>query len=464
VITTRRIVVWLFVAFVTFGVLNVQRSTLNADVLSGLKLTSADLSYETSDVGDTLMDVPSLVPTMYLQPANINYGYNNATLGTRFNVTAWVANASVSLGGAQAHVEFNDTIINATRWFMPTWDPSFFMPQTPSPPSGLPSPPNTGYQHLSQSLGSVEVAVTKGGLPPSSPWGHNGTIAIIEFNITRLPSAGEQFSSVLCLNNTGTYLLDTTGATIPGTIIRDGSYTIDFGTVRTLPPHLQTSIPFLNVSGDRITFPESVSTTPLVMSGVLMSTENDMISGYIQVKANTWVSGSFIDFFIGVGADENFIAVGIRMDNSSGYYLYADAKVNSAYNILYFRKWQGAPVLFGLERVTDYKYNIWIDGTLQMVYTTPVAIPRHYQAVSEASDFGDTLNALFWGLQYRTAGTFHNWGDVYPRQCSVVEGYGDPEHRTIKFRMYGWTYSSFETYTSINDLCAPFWRFRFYIM
>jgi hypothetical protein len=181
--------------------------------------------FSTSHIFFIPSNAQGLSGTIYMEPPNNIYSLNNATLGTKFNVTIWVKNTTL-VGGAQASIEFNDTVLNVTRWFMPTWDPNFFMPQTPYPPSALPAPPNPGYLHLHLGRGRVLVAVSKGGLPPGEPWGHNGTIAIFEFNITKVPTVpGPKLTSVLKLNSTDTFLLDTTATELNGTIIRDGSYT-----------------------------------------------------------------------------------------------------------------------------------------------------------------------------------------------------------------------------------------------
>jgi len=139
-------------------------------------------------------------------------------------VTVSVENfTTIEIGGAQVYLEFNDSIINVTRWWAPTWDPDFFMPEPP-PATLLPAPPDPGYLHISPGKGRVLVSVSKGGLPPTAPWGHDGKIAVLEFNITK--GAPPELSSILKINATDTYLLDKTAAEIPDVIIEDGSYTI----------------------------------------------------------------------------------------------------------------------------------------------------------------------------------------------------------------------------------------------
>jgi len=159
---------------------------------------------------------------IYLVPSNNTFD-ESTTVGTKFNVTVWCANVTEDILGAQIHLSFNDSIINVTRWWAPDWDSSFFMP---APVSTLPTPPNPIYNNVGPGQGYVEIAVFKGGLPPVAPWGTNGTIAILEFSITAVPTEGEQFTSALHINDTFTYLKDPSNDFILGIVKEDGSYII----------------------------------------------------------------------------------------------------------------------------------------------------------------------------------------------------------------------------------------------
>jgi len=160
---------------------------------------------------------------IYLDPSDPTFPMGT-TVGTKFNVTVWVENATTDIGGAQIKLEFNDTIIRVTRWWAPYWDANFFMPL---PYKALPAPPNNvGYIHVGPGNGYVKIAVSKAGEPPEAPWGHNGTIAIFEFNITALPPDGGQLSCLLHINTATTYLLDPVADEISGVTKEDGTYTI----------------------------------------------------------------------------------------------------------------------------------------------------------------------------------------------------------------------------------------------
>ncbi|NIV68233.1 hypothetical protein GWN43_05235 [Candidatus Bathyarchaeota archaeon] len=167
-------------------------------------------------------------PRISLDPSENIFHLNETSIGHRFNVTAWVENA-MSLGGAQIQLHFNDTILNVTRWFTVDEGDGGFMP---SPITAFPEPPTPSYDHIGPGEGRVRLAVSKGGLPPTAPWGHDGKICILEFNITAVPPMGGSLSSTLHINNTYTYLLDTTANKIPDVIKEDGSYWLGHG----LPP------------------------------------------------------------------------------------------------------------------------------------------------------------------------------------------------------------------------------------
>jgi hypothetical protein len=103
-------------------------------------------------------------PRIYVNPSAINYSTSTTNLGDKFNVTIWVEN-SPPVGAWQVYMEFNDSVINATRWFEPTWDPSYmFYTKTTS---AMPTPPTPMYRHISAGRGSVMVAASLFPPPPA---------------------------------------------------------------------------------------------------------------------------------------------------------------------------------------------------------------------------------------------------------------------------------------------------------
>ncbi|MDH7563915.1 MAG: hypothetical protein QHH24_03400 [Candidatus Bathyarchaeota archaeon] len=170
---------------------------------------------------------------IYLVPSTISYTTSTMPGSGLFTVSVWVE-TDTDLGGVQVYMEFDDSIINATRFISESGNPSFFMPQPP-PASELPAPPDPGYQHLGPNKGRVQVAVSKGGLPPNAPWGHSGIFGTFEFEITALPQKSETLTCALHLNTSSTYFLDPTSGEVPGVSKEDGSYTLIWAPPTTNP-------------------------------------------------------------------------------------------------------------------------------------------------------------------------------------------------------------------------------------
>jgi len=163
-------------------------------------------------------------PTIHFENPNNIFTTSVASVGTTFNLSVLVDNAP-DYGGVEVYMGFNDSIVNATRWFEPTWNSSYILYGLAS--STLPAPPNTGYHHIGLNRGQIQIAVNKGGLPPVAPWAHSGLAMIIEFNITAVPTVGgDKFTTGLGINYPDTFLLDPTGATISPVDIQDGYYEI----------------------------------------------------------------------------------------------------------------------------------------------------------------------------------------------------------------------------------------------
>ena len=170
--------------------------------------------------------VSAQATTIYLNPSNNVYTTSTVSVGFKFNVSVWVQNTAVPIGGAQIYMEFNDSIINATRWFVPDTNSSFFMPEPPAV-TIVPPPPDPAYIHIGSNLGSIGgLSVSKGGLPPVAPWGHDGLIMIIEFKVTAVPSSPGKFTSALHMNTADTFLLDADANTIGGVVVQDGHYEV----------------------------------------------------------------------------------------------------------------------------------------------------------------------------------------------------------------------------------------------
>jgi len=176
-------------------------------------------------------------PTMYLDPSINAYDTANATVGTLFNVTVKVDDVPpiestyspgyMGAGAWQVYLEFNDTMLNVTKWIEPTTDPGYlFYGKTASP---NPTPPNPGYVHLSPGKARVNVAANLFPTPPTQN-GSSGPgpfkLCILTFNITKIPESPGSLHSNLHLGPSDSFLLDCDGNEIPSLALEDGSYTM----------------------------------------------------------------------------------------------------------------------------------------------------------------------------------------------------------------------------------------------
>lgn len=161
---------------------------------------------------------------IYVNPSAINYSTSTTNLGDKFNVTIWVEN-SPPVGAWQVYMEFNDSVINVTRWFEPTWDPSYmFYTKATSP---MPTPPTPIYRHISAGRGSVMVAASLFPPPPAQqPSSGTKKLCILEFMVTALPPKLGNLTSVLGINQPNTYLLDPDGFEVSPCTKEDCSYSL----------------------------------------------------------------------------------------------------------------------------------------------------------------------------------------------------------------------------------------------
>jgi hypothetical protein len=172
----------------------------------------------------SMLATASSNPSISFEQSNYTYTTSTTAIGTTFNVSILIQNAP-DLGGVEVYMEYNDSIITATRWFEPTWNSSYILYGLAS--STLPAPPNTGYHHIAPNRGQIEISVNKGGFPPVAPWAHSGLAMIIEFNITAVPTvAGDKFTTDMSMNYPDTFLLDPSGIPISPLDIQNGYYQI----------------------------------------------------------------------------------------------------------------------------------------------------------------------------------------------------------------------------------------------
>lgn len=134
-------------------------------------------------------------PTMYLDPSDNQFHTSQMSVGSRFNVTAHVQYA-VEIAAWQIYVQYNDDILNVTRWFEPTADANYIFARKTTSPN--PTPPNPDYAHLGAGKGRIQVGSML--FPVFQPTSSgNGTLCIIEFVVMQAPTSG-QLSCPLRIN------------------------------------------------------------------------------------------------------------------------------------------------------------------------------------------------------------------------------------------------------------------------
>jgi hypothetical protein len=127
---------------------------------------------------------------------NFTFHTNTTPVGSRFNATIWVYDVA-NLFAYQVCLYYNSTLLNATRAWLPTWNPAWvFYDKTTI---GLPPTFKADYVQIGDSI--------MGTYPTFSG---KGILGIIEFEIIYTPATGE-ISCNLNVNNTDTLLLDSNG-------------------------------------------------------------------------------------------------------------------------------------------------------------------------------------------------------------------------------------------------------------
>lgn len=199
-------------------------------------------------------------PRIYLDSSNNAFNTTKTRIGDTFNVTVLAENVPADPGMAAWSVmlEFNDNILNVTRWFEPASSQYIFDGKTTNP---QPVPPDPSYAHLGPGRGRVWPAASLFPTPPTqTPSSGSGKLCILEFSITATPPAGGELSCALHINVIDTTLLDPDIGDIPDITKEDGSYTFTY--TAAVPPHLAVDplftrfSPYQNVTG--MTFNVSV--------------------------------------------------------------------------------------------------------------------------------------------------------------------------------------------------------------
>jgi len=132
---------------------------------------------------------------IYFDPSDYFLDAASAAVGYRFNVTLRVHNIE-DLAGWQVRMYYNDSIINVTRWFEPTWDPEYVFYGRST--MAAPTPPDYVYDHWGPGTGSAMVCSMLFPWPPEQPSFYgDGKLCIFEFEVLAVPSVGQNYSCSL---------------------------------------------------------------------------------------------------------------------------------------------------------------------------------------------------------------------------------------------------------------------------
>jgi thermitase len=175
---------------------------------------------------------------IYFDPSYCTLDAANVSVGDRFNVTLMVKNVE-DLTGWQVRMFYDDSIINVTRWFEPTWDPEYVFYGSSTMPS--PSPPTYVYNHWGPEGSRNGSALVFSGLlpfPPEQPsFTGIGKLCIFEFEVKAIPPSNQSYSCDLSVDNVDTICFDSEAAWSRFDVYENGNYWLGFGLPPTpLPP------------------------------------------------------------------------------------------------------------------------------------------------------------------------------------------------------------------------------------
>jgi PKD repeat protein len=201
------------------SITHVYQSTGTVTVI--LNITDEENFWAVANATLHILDEPQTPPTISvvnLQTGNGNFTFytNITSVSSSFNVTIKLYNVA-DLQTYQIHLEYNSTILNCTRAWIPTWDTTwvFYGKATIAPQLifGL------GYIRIADSIERTY-----------STFSGTGILCIIEFRIIYAPAAGETFCS-LNIDNANTFLLDSNWNEI-SSIKTNGNYIYVHQTVK----------------------------------------------------------------------------------------------------------------------------------------------------------------------------------------------------------------------------------------
>jgi thermitase len=212
--------------------------------------------------------------TIYLDPSEIVFNSNEVSAGHRFNVTVKVADVE-NLYAWQLKLFYNSTMINATRWFEPTWDPEYvFFGETTI---------------TAENSGVDNIMVFSGLIGQVSTFNGSGKLCLIEFEIANLPPPGQKYSCPLSINNEDTFLMDGDINTIQAAK-ENGYYEVGAGSVPS--GYIIGTVPVTNLGpGERRNVVITWNTSDVFPGAYEIVGAASVVPGETHVEDNTFTDG-----------------------------------------------------------------------------------------------------------------------------------------------------------------------------
>lgn len=141
--------------------------------------------------------VQAVSTEIYFKPEDYDYTTETMGVDSLFNVSIW-ANGPMDMKTWQLKMYFDDDLINATRWWEPTWLTTYVFYGRASYPA--PTPPLIGntYVHVGPGNASIGCGSVLATPPtPGNGFSGDGILAIIEFKILLGPLKLENLTCAL---------------------------------------------------------------------------------------------------------------------------------------------------------------------------------------------------------------------------------------------------------------------------
>ena len=221
-------------------------------------------------------------PTMWLQPETEAFNISTASVGTLFNVTAWINTTETSTGWSAA-LFFNASQLQVvigtftgTGGAESEWLQNSSIPET----SILPEP---AYWNNTAGTIGEPGGFGESTLPPYVATSNLGSLFIIEFNITQAPQPGTSLSSTIQWDGNSSCAFDENGIAEPGFAFGNCAYAFYGSVVPSMDVAITNVTKSKTVVGAGLSMNVTVTTADL---GTITETFN------VTVYANTTIAVS----------------------------------------------------------------------------------------------------------------------------------------------------------------------------